>query len=247
MSGSEALDPGQHFDFIAPHPYSSNIEFGEDGQLHPALSKLSQIVLDATVKAWESHPEAQMVIAGETCYPGLPTTTDLMVQRAHNVAAVPIPEDAIVPLTTRDDGHGYNNTYLQTEGLADYFKTAGEDARVLSISLGYHIRRVMMTARAYGWNASFVTAEDVLHDEGVYGYDELLPFTAQLERSEKPIRLVNRLDRKGRLFNVLMEGVGPIAGTGPRVVDVVPGENGGFELIATTGKKRQKAVAAQAL
>lgn len=216
LSGEEILDAGQAVDFVAPHSYSSNVRLGPDGQPAPYMSIMTQIALDAAATAVGRQPESTLVLTGETCYgDAMPTTTDLMVERA--IAELGLSAERVEPLS-RDDGRGLDNTYLQTEALAHFF--ADHDGRAVIMPLSYHLRRIMHTAEAYGIEADFVAAEDVLHAAGNHSYDRFLPRTHDLEASEKVLRAINMFDRRGRFLNFMMRA------KGPRLVDVVESDEG---------------------
>jgi hypothetical protein len=222
LLGEQALSKETPVTHIVPYPYSSNIEFGASGELEPRLSIMSLMAIDSAVMAWEEHLEANIVLIGETCYGDtLPSTNDLMIARAHDVSGQ-IDDSAIVRLDRLTNGRALNNTYLQTEALSVYLNKANVStpAQVLAVPLNYHCERVMHTAEAYGLGISFVIAEDILHQLGVTDYDRYLPYIQGLESSERILRFVNHIDRKGRLFN-LMTGI-----SGARIVDVVEGDDG---------------------
>jgi len=218
LTGQEALSSKRTVDYIIPYPYGSNIRLGEAGFPSPYLSLMSQMAIDAGAYVFSHHPEARIVLAGESPYgPGFPSTTDLMIQRARDTFQVPVA--ALLPVV-RDDGLGNDNTYLQAEALVSFFEElpAGE---VLVIPLAYHLRRVAHTMRAYGAQAPlYATAQSVLAACGVKDYDCYAPIIEGLEKSERILRLVNEADPRGRLLNKIM------ARKGARLVDVTTGEDG---------------------
>lgn len=218
LTGKEALAPDRQISFIVPLPYSSNIEKYPD-RLVPVLSMLSQMAIDAAIKAWEANPDSRIVITGETDYEGLPNTTDLMAERARTTSD--IPEDSMIQLHTLPNGRPLNNTNRQIEAVAHYLSSANVDdsGGVVGIPLGFHAIRVARAARAYGLSTmDFVTAEDVLHEGGVTEYDDRLSYLANLERSERIARFISRIDERGKLFDLIMRV------KGPKIVDVVPTE-----------------------
>jgi hypothetical protein len=218
LTGAEALDALEEIAYVAPHSYSANVRLDADGNPEPYLSILSQIAIDAAATVVEHQPGSKLVVTGETCYGDeLPTTTTLMADRAIDILGV----DAgrVVPLS-REDGRGLDNTYLQTEALANFFRNqAGQRAVIMPLS--YHLKRIVHTAKAYGIDADFVAAEDVLHAVGDHSYDQYLPHIEGLGVSEKALRFINIFDPRGRLLNWMMEKT-----KGPRLVDVVETDDG---------------------
>lgn len=239
LKGGEVLDPSRRVDYVVPYPYGSNIGVSSSGVLEPRLSVLSRMSIDAAVKIFERHQMARILIAGETPYGSrgygevLPNTTDLMMLRAGENAAVG--EASLVPLVGLS-GLGNNNTNLQTETVADFLTSTNARGRVLVVTLGYHLRRVAQTMGLYGLEPHFVTAESVLNAAGITSYDRYLPSIAGLEESERKIRFLNRLDRKGRLLRLAMRV------KGARLVDVEEDENGVVKLEQGYAREKMRMV-----
>lgn len=215
LTGHEVLHSSGEINYLAPYPYSSNLEEGGI-PLRSRLSVLSRISIDAAMATWKAHPESQIIIPGETTFEGdFTATTDLMIVRAKQTTD--IPDSALVPLYKLPNSRGLDNTYLQTERLAQFLEA--EPGNTIVIALNYHLLRVMQTARAYGLDAGFVTAESILQARGIHAYDRYFPYIEQIGnqgiRAERNLRFVNQIDRRGRLFNLLTQ-IG-----GPRIVDVV--------------------------
>src|SRR5438046_1590757 len=127
LSGAEALDPERRFGYIVAYPHSSNIEL-VNGLIRPCLSVLSRMSIDAAVSVWRSQPaDRRVVIPGETLFAELnvsgftPNTTSLMATRAKEISDMP----DIDLVTELSDIRALNNTYLQTEALAQYLKSRG--------------------------------------------------------------------------------------------------------------------------
>ncbi|HVO86374.1 MAG TPA: hypothetical protein VMT23_01405 [Candidatus Binatia bacterium] len=230
ISPSESIAEAE---YIAPYPYSSNIDVvGQEYQ--PRLSVMSSMAIDAAVEAWKINPESKIVIAGETLYgSSLPNTTDLMVERAKQTSD--IDDGSLVPLHRLPGGTLLNNTYLQTAALKNYF--GDKKGGLISSPLNYHLQRVMHTARAYGLESGFTTAEQILDTAGINDYSQYEAAIAGLESSERTIRLINRIDQKGRLFNLMSSRLGG------RLVDVIE-VNGRPELLQTTARKKVDELAA---
>lgn len=227
ISGEQALDSAREYGFVAPHSYSANVRAGSLGP-EVYLSVMSKMAIDAACQVVLARPESQLVITGETCYGDeLPTTTELLVERASDVFN--IHRDAIRPLA-REDGKGLNNTYLQTEALSNFFKQSPEQPALI-VPLGYHLKRIVHTAQAYGIQADFVAAEDVLHAASINTYDRYLPLIAMLESSERLLRGANKIDRQGKIMNLIMKL------KGPRQVDVIEIDG---ELVLEEGYSQDK-------
>ena len=234
LTGTEALSSERRVDYVVPYPYGSNIATDLNGALLPRLTVMSQMAIDAAVHVLERHPEAKIVIAGETPYgEDLPNTTDLMIRRAQEVSAVA--DNSLLPLPRAE---GNNNTYLQTETIANFFSENGR-ANILLVPLSYHIRRVAQTIKPYRLTLSFVTAEAVLQAAGNANYNKYLPSVQSLEKSERKLRFLNKLDKEGKLLNWLTKT------TGARLVDVVEDDQG--ELVLEQGYARGKLQQAQSL
>jgi len=210
---------------IVPYPYGSNIKI-VNGQLQPYLTIMSQMSADAA--SYLKVSERKVFLIGETPYPGYLNTTNLMRERLRRT----LPNSDVIDVL-RKDGQGNNNTYLQTEAIKENKK----NEQVLVIALSYHLPRVIQAASAYRLNAVFVKAEDILKAAAINEYDKYLPFIEDLKHSEKLLRLVGELDRKGRLIN------GLISIRGPRLVDITSGEDGLY-LENTSARKKMRGILA---
>lgn len=156
---------------------------------------------------------------GETCYPGLPSTSELEEKRVLQLK----PDFPASKRIVLDEAQGekLDNTVLHVRGLADYLSRQPE-AGVLTVGLRYHAKRVLTHAQANGLeNLRYVAAEDVLQATGRLGeYAEYLDKFRRIERSEKLLRLLAKMNPRGELFVAAMKK------SGPRVVDVVDTANG---------------------
>jgi hypothetical protein len=188
------------YDFIVPLPYTSNLVRSPEGGVEARLSVLSRMAIDAAGLAWQTNPQAKLVIAGEAAYDGLPSTTDLMALRAEYHCGV-APE-ALVMLHALGNGQKLNNTYLQMRALAE---ALGEPSgNVLFVPLGFHLPRVARIAKAFGFaNAASIPAEAVLRDAGEHRYNVYAPFIPQLASFERWLGPLTALDRKGRLLTAI--------------------------------------------
>ncbi len=235
INGYQALDPTKQIEYIVPFPYSSNLGVGEGNVLEPRLSVMSQMSIDAAVKVYEEHPDAEIVIAGEACYGDeLLDTTDLMIRRAQEISD--IPRAALVPVRT-PKGEAPNNTYLQSEAIAHHFSGKPNPQNILIVGLNYHLPRIKHTVEAYGVpNPKFLSIEALFRAANITEYSEYLPHTHCLESSERMLRLVNMIDGKGRLLNLAMRR------SGPRLVDVVRGDDGELHLEQGLAKDKLQAL-----
>lgn len=226
LSGADALDPERRFGQVVAYPYSSNIRI-ENGQLTPYLSVMSNMSIRAATGIWLAQPpDRKLVIPGETLYEGLRNTTVLMACSARHLTAdaEPISDLDLVSLSEGIKGRRLNNTYLQTEAVARRLSERGNGRRAILSALDYHLERVMWTADAYEIEADFVTAEAVLHAQGIDEYDKFLPVIAEGTRdSEKKVKWLTKFDRQGKIVNWLMRN------RGGRLVDVVENEHGELE------------------
>jgi hypothetical protein len=227
LDGGTALRNSPDIEFIVPFPYGSNIEIGQEGP-EPMLSVLSLMAIDAALVVAEHHPDAKVLVAGETPYgDDLPNTTELMMRRAKQVSDR---ADAIVPVV-RSDGRPNNNTYRQAEAVAEHLRedpTAGRLQNVLTIPLDYHAVRVAQTMGAYGVGSDFVTAEAIFAETGNTQYNRYDQYIDGLRASE---RILMRIARKGFIPNLLTDL------RGARVVDVIE-EDGSMKLINEIAQKR---------
>ncbi|HZL08119.1 MAG TPA: hypothetical protein VFC50_02905, partial [Candidatus Dormibacteraeota bacterium] len=228
LAAEQALDPSRDVKFIVPYPHSSNItRADETGQLETFLSVLTRASMHAGIVAWRNHPGSKLVLPGETLYDrSLPTTTDLMMSMAEEAD---VPKDALIPLgdlSGESTSYDLNNTYRQTEKLAEFF---GDDTdSILWTTLRYHRARVARTLGAYSLPSEVAVAEDILHAEAVTEYDQYLGLTTQflkgLGKTEALAWLMTIGNRQGAIPNLLM------AHTGGRLVDVVPNGKGGLKM-----------------
>lgn len=229
LSGAEALDFSLPVRRITPYPYSSNVEL-IGGEAVPRLSRFSEASIHAAVLLWKAHPEAEIVLIGETPYGDeFPNTTDLMMSYGRGQG---VDENAFVPLSKLRNGQPLNNTYTQTKAYADYFRSLGKGAakEAITMTLAYHLRRVSRPVHAYpALRATrFVAAESVLHGMSVYMYDKALELTAQLHERDLPMEVATLLPgtRRGNALNLAARIIGQDA----RVVDAIEGNNGGLVL-----------------
>jgi hypothetical protein len=187
------------YDFIVPLPYTSTVVRGPEGEPEARLSVMSRMAIDAASLAWQSSPQAKLVIAGETAYEGLPNTTDLMALRAEYHCGV-VPE-AHVRLHALGNGQKLNNTYLQMRALAE---ALGGSSNVLFVPLGFHLPRVARIAKAFGFaGADLTSAETLLRAAGEHRYDVYAPFIPRLATAERWLGPLTVLDRKGRLLTAM--------------------------------------------
>lgn len=216
-------------EYIVVFPYSSNV-ICDDKKLKAILSILTKMSVDASVAYWKQNRGSKLILIGETCYsPSLPNTAELMKEY---VKKAKIPEKSLV-LLDNDNGKFLNNTPLQAAGLANFLKSE-VPATMTVIGLRYHLSRVETHLKAFGVNAEYMAAEDILADTGlIQDYKKYLPYLAKAERSEKWLRRLALVDRKGRITNI---------GTrlkGPRVVDIVSAPDGKLHFINTFSRLRQ--------
>lgn len=216
-------------EYIATIPYSSNIE-AVDGRLHPVLSVLSKMAVDASIIVWQHQPAAHVVQVGETCYPGFSTTAELMRLRATRLLGSQSHPGKLALLDSCN-GRTLDNTALQMWALAKYLhkKPAGPS---LAVGLGYHADRVLTHAGGNDLHMDYVAAEDVLRLVGATGYDPYVEHLAKLEPSERVLRALSRLNPTGSLFKQAAKV------TGPRVVDLKKTPAGKITLVNTTAKRR---------
>lgn len=240
LTGEQALDPEREINWIVAYPHGSNIGRDATGQgLEAFPSKLTIISMHGAIMLQKQHPEAKIVIPGETLYDyaeGVPNTTDFMAEQALREA---VAEDDLVRLSTLPDGRGLNNTYLQTQRVAGYF--GGDHSGIITVTLDYHAERVQGAQQAQDVGMDLVTAEAILREAGVTDYERYASLIAKLRTTEllaklmtadigplaqsRRPRIAKSPLRKGFLPNLLMEGLGPYS-KGPRIVDVVEDERG---------------------
>jgi hypothetical protein len=118
LSGEAALSPELLVTHIVPLPYSSRLVVGLSNELEPELSLPSDIALHSAVLVQRSHPDAKIVIVGESAYEGLLNTTDLTVERAVG-EEYKVDRDSLVPLHALRSGELLNNTYRQVRAVAE--------------------------------------------------------------------------------------------------------------------------------
>lgn len=223
MTGEEVLGDSRPFAQVVVYPYSSNIGLDSTRTaLESRLSVMSKMSLDATALVQIEHPHTQIAIPGETPFDDLPNTTDLMVKRSKDLHD--IPDDSLVPLHRVSDGRSLNNTYLQSQGIQEHFE--GDSDGVLVVTLAYHAARVARVLKAFGMKPEFTTVEAIMQEAGIHTYDRYFPVTNGLKMTEFVARCMTNgiFLPKGQLPNKLMER------TGPRIVDIIEGEDGQLKL-----------------
>ncbi|MFI5271125.1 MAG: hypothetical protein ACHQT9_03720 [Candidatus Saccharimonadales bacterium] len=229
ISAEIALSRACDIGYIAVIPYSSNITV-VNNRLTPVLSVPTRASTDAGEAVWEHHQDAELLMIGETCYPGLPSTSELEEKRVLQIR--PDFPDKKRIILDEAEGEKLDNTVLHVRGLADYLSRQPE-SRVLAVGLRYHAERVLTHAHANGLeDVQYVAAEDVLHATGrLSEYAKRLAEFRRIERSEKGLRLLAKMNPNGGLFVAAMKK------SGPRVVDVVDTESGP-KFISTLARKR---------
>jgi len=126
----------------------------------------------AAAEIWKSHPDSQVIIPGESPF-GSPDTGDLMVDHVKTVVNedpnfAGVSSDSFIAMHSLIDGRGLNNTYLQSEGIAEYL--GGNSDGVLGVRLGYHWRP-QRALRTFGMTPPFVSAESILMAHGITEYE----------------------------------------------------------------------------
>ncbi len=237
LTGEQAFDPTRPVTDIVPYPYSTNVRIGPDNQLESHLSVMSEMSIRAAILLQAEHPQAKIVIPGESPFlkEGLTNTTDHMADMA--LAAGIEEEDLVRLYQVGRSGRGLDNTYLQSQAVTEYFDNRNDEG-ALVMPLRYHRERVERALRAFGLAPDFVTVESVLHEAGVREYDKYLPVIDGLQASEERARkLTDGIHLpKGQLINFLMKV--PVIGGGPRIVDVIEKPDGEPALEDTTARKK---------
>jgi|GEM_PF-3479442 len=237
LTGEQAFDQTLAVSDLVPYPYSTNVRIGPDNELESHLSVMSEMSIRAAIILQAEHPEAKIVIPGESPFlrEGLTNTTDHMADMALEAGAE---EDDLVRLyQVGRFGRGLDNTYLQSRAVGEHFEGRGGDG-ALVMPLRYHRERVARALNAFGMAPDFVTVESVLHEAGVHEYDKYLPVIDGLQASEaRAYKLTDGIHLpKGQLINFLMKV--PVIGGGPRVVDIIEKPNGELALEDTTARKK---------
>lgn len=237
LTGEQVFDPMLGIRDVVPYPYCTNVRIGPGNELESHLSVMSEMSIRAAILVQAEHPEAKIVIPGESPFlrEGLTNTTDHMADMALEAG---VAEGALVRLyEVGRFGRGLDNTYLQSRAVGEHFEGRSDDG-ALVIPLRYHQARVTRALKAFGMTPDFVTVESVLHEAGIHEYDRYLPVIDGLQAGEERARkLTNGIHLpKGQLINFLMKV--PVIGGGPRVVDVIEKPDGELVLEDTTARKK---------
>jgi hypothetical protein len=211
----------KRIDTVVVFPYSSNIE-SAGSKYRPKLSVLSELSVDAGLMLSKSCRATRIIFIGETCFPRLPNTAELMKERFLHSADQPIKIIMLVKLGDKS----LNNTYLQVEGLNNYLKTC-ETGTTVVIGLHYHNERIRNLLKAYKLKLDVIAAESILPRER---YVKYTPYIDRLVFSERILNALAIANPKGSLFKFAVRL------TGPRVVDIIEYRNG-LKLVNTLSRR----------
>lgn len=212
LLGQEVLAGNPSYRDIVLYPYCSNVAINAEGEIESKLSVFTEMNTDAVIELQKAHPNASVIIPGESPFGDYKNTTDLAAERLLDGG---VPENALVRLYRTKKGRGLDNTYLQAKGLKEYYgERDGDD--ILFSTLDYHSRRVRNAIGAFGLRASFTTAESVFAAQNIEKYEPYADIINGLKPTEVLARMMTSLVclPKGQIPNYLM------LRSGPRIVDI---------------------------
>lgn len=186
------------YDYVVVLPYSSNLISQGKRSGNARLSFYSCVATKAASLLKKGMHARFLLLCGEDTFGNRRQSTQSMIEES--LLRIGVDAFSLVAVPERN----LNNTPLQIEALARYQRTATHpSARYAILAWAFHKPRIEMHAKAYGLNAEVISIEDVMSELAPRADVKRLTYLLPKFDREPKLRLITKVDGKGRLLKLL--------------------------------------------